>query len=101
MDKLIGRLIARLDELGLREDTLILFVGDNGTGKGTRSMMGDCVVIGGKGPTTETGMHVPMIASWPAKHEPGKTCRDLVDSTDFLPTLCDAAGVSVPAELRI
>ena len=41
MDKLIGRLVARLDELGIRDNTLLVFVGDNGTGRGTRSMMGD------------------------------------------------------------
>ncbi len=92
MDKLIGKLVARLDALGLRDNTLILFLGDNGTGKGTRSMMGDKVVIGGKGSTTKTGMHVPLIANWPGKVVAGKVHRDLVDSTDFLPTLLEAAG---------
>src|SRR6185503_16743361 len=67
MDKLVGKLIAKLDALGLRENTLVLFVGDNGTGKGTRSMMADRVIIGGKSTTTEFGMHVPLIANWP-KH---------------------------------
>lgn len=101
MDKLIGKLVARLDELGLRENTLILFIGDNGTGKGVRSMMGDRVVIGGKGQTTEAGMRVPLIASWPGKIAPGSVSSDLVDSTDYLPTICAAAGVAVPAELKI
>jgi arylsulfatase A len=101
MDKLIGRLVARLDELGLRENTLVLFLGDNGTGAGTRSMMGERVVMGGKGKTTATGMHVPLIASWPGKIPAGKVCSDLVDSTDFLPTACEVAGANVPAELKI
>ncbi|MBN1342893.1 MAG: sulfatase-like hydrolase/transferase [Phycisphaerae bacterium] len=101
MDKLIGRLVACLDEVGLRENTLVLFLGDNGTGAGTRSMMGDKVVIGGKGKTTMTGMHVPLIASWPGKIGSGEVCQDLVDSTDFLPTICEAAGVKVPVELKI
>ena len=101
MDKLIGKLVACLEEHGLREHTLILFTGDNGTGSGTRSMMGEKVVIGGKGKTTLTGMHVPLIASWPGKIATGKVCPDLVDSTDFLPTICEAAGVKVPAELKI
>ena len=101
MDKLVGRLIAKLDELKLRENTLVLFVGDNGTGRGTRSMMGDQVVIGGKGTTTATGMHVPAIASWPGKATAGKVCTDLIDSTDFLPTICEAAGVSVPSGVPI
>jgi arylsulfatase A len=101
MDKLIGRLVARLDELGVRDNTLILFVGDNGTGQGVRSMMGDRVVIGGKGQMTHRGMHVPLIASWPGKIATGKVCSDLVDSTDFLPTVCEAAGVTPPSELAI
>lgn len=101
MDKLIGKLVAKLDSLGLRDNTLILFVGDNGTGKGTRSMMGDRVVIGGKGSTTAAGMHVPLIANWPAKIATGKVCSDLVDSTDFLPTLLETASVKPPAELKL
>jgi len=101
MDKLVGKLVARLDALNLRENTLIVFVGDNGTGKGTRSMMGDKVVIGGKGTTTEFGMHVPLIASWRGKLAAGKVHADLVDSMDFLPTLLDAAGATAPANLTL
>jgi arylsulfatase A len=101
MDKLIGKLLTRLDDLGLRDNTLVLFLGDNGTGAGVRSKMGDRVVVGGKGKTTITGMHVPLIAHWPGKVAAGKVCADLVDSTDFLPSLCEAAGVPVPAELKI
>ncbi|MEW6305189.1 MAG: sulfatase-like hydrolase/transferase [Verrucomicrobiota bacterium] len=101
MDKMVGRMVAKLDELGIRNNTLLVFIGDNGTGRGTRSMLGDKVYIGGKGMTTDAGMHVPCIASWPGKIQSGKVCHDLVDSTDFLPTLCEAAGVKVPAELKI
>lgn len=101
MDKLIGKVVAQLDRLGVRQNTLLLFVGDNGTGQGTRSMMGDRVVIGRKGSTTAAGMHVPFIASWPGNIAAGKVCSDLVDSTDFLPTICEVAGVSVPSELKI
>jgi arylsulfatase A len=101
MDKLIGRLVATLEKLSLRENTLILFVGDNGTGAGTRSMMGDKVVIGAKGTTNTFGMHVPCIASWPGKIASGKVSDDLVDSTDFLATICDAAGISTAAAGKI
>jgi arylsulfatase A len=101
MDKLIGKLVATLDRLQIRENTLLLFVGDNGTGKGTRSMMGDKVVIGGKGTTTEAGMHVPLIASWPGKIARGKVSDDLIDSTDFLPTICEAAGVLTAKDSQI
>jgi arylsulfatase A len=101
MDKLLGKLVAKLDELKVREKTLVLFVGDNGTGAGTPSRMGEKTVIGGKGSTTETGMHVPLIASWPGKIAVGKVSDDLVDSTDFLPTICAAAGISLAADPRI
>jgi arylsulfatase A len=101
MDKLLGKLMAGLDKAGVRENTLVLFLGDNGTGAGTRSMMGSREVIGGKGSTTEFGMHVPLIASWPGKIASGKVSSDLVDSTDFLPTICEAAGVTFPADLKI
>jgi arylsulfatase A len=97
MDKLIGKLVAALDKHGVRENTLLIFLGDNGTGAGTRSLMGDKEVIGAKGSTIETGMHVPLIASWPGHIAKSKVCSDLVDSTDFLPTICEAAGVSTAA----
>ena len=101
MDKLIGKVVARLDELGLRDNTLLLFLGDNGTGRGTRSMMGERVVIGGKGTTTIAGMHVPLIANWPGRVVSGTVCSDLVDSTDFLPTLLEAGGEKVPSGLNL
>jgi arylsulfatase A len=95
MDKLIGKLLAKLDECGARDNTLVLFLGDNGTGAGMRSMMGQRVVIGGKGRTVDAGMHVPLIANWPGRIAKGAVCGDLVDTTDFLPTLCDAAAVKI------
>ena len=101
MDKLVGRLVARLDSLGIRDKTLLLFVGDNGTGRGMRSMMGDRLVVGGKGTTTDAGMHVPLVVSWPGRITAGRVCSDLVDSTDFLPTLLDAAGAAPPSGLRL
>jgi arylsulfatase A len=64
MDKLVGKLVARLDELGLLDNTLILFVGDNGSPRGIDSRMGDRIVPGGKGLPTAAGMHVPFIAHW-------------------------------------
>lgn len=99
MDKLIGKLVAQIEASGVRDNTLLLFLGDNGTGKGTRSMMGDKEVIGGKGLTTRAGMHVPLIANWPGKVVAGKVHHTLVDTTDFLPTLLEAAGTPPPALL--
>jgi len=100
-DKMVGKLVAKLDHLGLRRRTLVLFTGDNGTAKGVTSKLGDRVVDGGKGTTTDAGTRVPLIANWPGVVPAGKVSQDLVDFSDFLPTLCECAGVPVPAELAI
>lgn len=101
MDKLVGRVTSRLDELGLRDNTLLIFVGDNGTGRGVRSRMGEREVRGGKGLTTEAGMRVPLIVDWPKSVAKGRVHDDLVDTTDFLPTLLEAAGAPAPADLEL
>ena len=95
MDKLIDRLLARLDELGLRNNTLVLFTGDNGSPVG-EALLHDRKVRAGKGQVTDAGTHVPLIASWPVVIRRGTVCTDLVDFSDFLPTLCEAAGEEVP-----
>ncbi len=101
MDKVIGRIVAKLDELGIRENTLVLFTGDNGTAGAIRSEWNGRPIQGGKGQMTDAGTRVPLIASWPGTIPPGRVFSDLVDFSDFLPTLCDAAGVAVPAALKI
>ena len=97
MDKMVGRLDAKLAELGVRDDTLFLFVGDNGTGRGVTSRFMGKDVRGGKGTTRAAGTHVPLIASWPGVVGKGRVNADLVSSVDFLPTICRAVGAVVPA----
>jgi len=99
MDKMVGRLVAKLEELGLKEDTLILFTGDNGTHPSVTSRFRGTDYVGGKGTSTVRGNHVPLIASWPRRVPAGRVNGDLVASVDFLPTLCAAAGVPVPVGL--
>ncbi|MHC4745049.1 MAG: sulfatase-like hydrolase/transferase, partial [Planctomycetota bacterium] len=101
MDKIIGKLAATLEKLGLRENTLILFTGDNGTDAPVVSMMDGRPVKAGKGQTTDAGTRVPFIANWPGVIPEGKVCKDLVDFSDFLPTLCECAGINVPERLNI
>ena len=98
MDQLVGRLVDGLDELGLREDTLVLFYSDNGTDVRITSHLGDEVVPGGKATTKQSGIRVPLIASWPGGIEPGRVCEDLIDASDFLPTLADLGGAEVPED---
>jgi arylsulfatase A len=101
MDKMVGRLVAKLDELGLRENTLVMFIGDNGTGVSVTSRFQGTNYAGGKGTGTVRGNHVPFIANWPAKIPAGRVNADIISSVDFLPTLCDAVGTTVPAALQI
>ena len=96
MDKLVGSVVAKLDELGIRDNTLLIFLGDNGTNSGITSRYQGADYKGGKGGTTSHGTHVPLIASWPAVMKQGRVSADLVSSTDILPTVCAAAGVKVP-----
>ena len=98
-DKMVGKVVSKLDELGIRKNTLVLFIGDNGTFTGITSMMGNVAVKGGKGKTIDAGTHVPMIASWPGVVPSGK-CQDLVDFSDFLPTIVEIAGATLPKDIQ-
>jgi arylsulfatase A-like enzyme len=96
MDKIVGRLVAGLDRLGLREKTLILFYSDNGTLPRVISNLGAIPVRGGKGLMTDAGTRVPLIANWQGVTPKGAVSNDLVDSTDFLPTFTEAAQYALP-----
>ena len=98
LDKNVGEILDKVNELGLSKNTLILFTGDNGTGVGINSVMKDGKIIPGqKGYTNEYGIHVPMIAYWDGKILPNQVNDNLVDFTDFLPTICDAANIKLPS----
>jgi arylsulfatase A len=96
MDKLVGRIVAGIEETGLSEKTLVLFCGDNGTVRNIPSDLGDRRIPGGKGKLTEAGTRVPLIVRWAGVTPSGATVSDLVDFSDFLPTLLETAGVALP-----
>ena len=99
MDKIVGRTVAKLEELGLRDNTLVLFTGDNGTSSAITTTMADGTQIqGGKGQPTNAGTHVPFIASWPARVPGGRVSDALIDFSDFLPSLVEAAGAALPTD---
>jgi len=99
MDTLVGRLVGAIERLGLRERTLVVFMGDNGTGNAwaEASTIGGRGLSGRKGTMLEGGAHVPLVVSWPGTTPAGRVCDDLVDSTDFVPTFADLAGATLPA----
>lgn len=96
MDRMIGQVDAHLGKLGLRDNTLLIFIGDNGTGRGINSRLNGEKYPGGKGSTTARGTHVPLIVSWPSVIREARVNRDLISSTDLLPTICEAAGIPIP-----
>ncbi len=100
MDLLVGRIVDHVSELGLREETLILFYSDNGTHLKITSKMGKLVVPGAKALPSQAGIRVPLIANWPGKLEPGVR-RQLIDSSDFAPTLAELATVKFPSDWQI
>ena len=98
-DKVIGRVNDKLAELGIAEDTLVIYVGDNGSPVEVCSVVhSHTEICGGKGLTVDRGTHVPLIASWPGTIPEGHVESDLIDSSDFLPTILDAAGITPPDE---
>jgi arylsulfatase A len=98
VDKNVGRIVEKLAATGLTEKTLIIFLGDNGTGRPITSQFKGKSYQGGKGSTTRAGMHVPLIVSFTGKIKAGEVNTNLVDSTDFLPTIADAAGIELPQD---
>jgi arylsulfatase A len=103
MDKLVGKLVAELDRLKLRDKTLIVFAGDNGTvaKESPRSTIHGKVLSGSKGQMLECGALVPCIASWPGKIPADRVATNLIDFSDFMPTLAEVAGAKLPAGLTI
>lgn len=97
LDKQIGSMLQTLDDLGIADNTIIIFLADNGTDTGLINQWGEGKSIaGGKGTMTDRGTHVPLLIRWPGKIKAGSVCEDLVDFTDFLPTLCELTGAKLP-----
>lgn len=99
MDKMVGRVVAKTEELGIADNTLIFFTGDNGTNTKIKSQLGGVEIVGGKGKTTDGGTHVPLVALWKGVTPVGRVCEDLVDFSDFLPTCLEAAELAAPCGL--
>lgn len=99
LDKQIGVMLKTLDQLGIANNTIVLFLADNGTDSDLVNLWGDGKEIaGGKGSLTDRGTHVPLIVRWPNHVQAGSVCEDLVDLSDISPTLCELTGASLPEE---
>ncbi|MBX2815055.1 MAG: sulfatase-like hydrolase/transferase [Saprospiraceae bacterium] len=100
-DRIVGSINDKLEELGIADNTLVLFTGDNGTDVPVVSLHEGREVAGAKGTSTDAGTRVPLIIKATGKVEQGIVCRDLVDFSDVLPTICDFAAIEVPTNLEI
>jgi len=93
LDDGVGLLLNKLDELGLADNTLVLFTSDNGgTPRSSQEPL-----RGSKGCYYEGGIRVPMIVRWPGRAQRGMACDTPVSNVDFYPTFLAAAGASPPA----
>jgi arylsulfatase A-like enzyme len=94
VDQNVGRLMAKLDELGLRGNTVVFFFSDNGGYANATSMI---PLRGSKGMLYEGGIRVPMIVRWPGVTRPGGVCDVPVIGIDFYPTMLEMADVPQPS----
>ncbi len=102
MDAAVGRVLSTLDELGLTEDTIVVFTSDNGglsTSEG--SPTSNLPLRAGKGWMYEGGIREPTIVRWPGHGKPGTSSDALVLSTDFYPTLLEMAGLPLRPDQHV
>lgn len=108
LDVQVGEIMALLEELGVADNTLVIFTSDNGAQSGgkdqgwtkmTDFFQGNGPLRGYKGTFYEGGLRVPFIARWPGRVAPGTTSDHICGFQDVLPTLCDVAGVEPPEEI--
>ena len=103
MDRSIGRVLDRLDKHGIADNTIVVFLNDNGGGGSTglyaahsRNYANNKPLSGHKFDVLEGGVRVPMIIRWPKRAPAGKVYREMVSSTDVYPTLVTASGLKMP-----
>ena len=100
-DKMVGRITSALDELKLREKTLVIFTTDNGSTGGITGTRNGVKVKGAKAKEVEAGCNAPFIVNWPGTTPAGVTTDALTDFSDLLPTFVELGGGKVPADLKI
>jgi arylsulfatase A-like enzyme len=94
LDDSVGRILDKLDELGLDQNTVIVFTSDNGglsTAEGTPTS--NMPLRMGKGWNYEGGVREPLLVKWPGVTRPGSTCDEPMISTDYFPTFLEIAGL--------
>ena len=98
-DKIVGNINQKLEELGIAENTIVIFTGDNGTDIPVVSTLNGRKVAGAKGQSTDAGTRVPLLVQWPGTISAGMVNQDLVDFSDMLPTMCEIADIPAPGTI--
>ncbi len=93
VDEAAGKILNALDELGLTENTLVIFTGDNG---GLEGPTDNAPLRSGKGYPYEGGIRVPVLIRWPAVIPEAQLSYEPVSSQDYFPTIMEAAGIPLP-----
>lgn len=102
VDQLVGRIASKVDELGLSENTLIVFTGDNGTDSPVVTSLNGKPVAGGKGKADrDSGVRTPFFVTMPGTVQGGKVSDELVDFSDLLPTFCELANIGTSADKNL
>ncbi|MBX6313141.1 MAG: sulfatase-like hydrolase/transferase, partial [Isosphaeraceae bacterium] len=83
-----GQVLKTLEDRGLADETIVVFMGDNGSSQ-----------LRGKGTLYEFGVHVPLLVRWPGHVKAGSSTSELISGEDIAPTLLEAAGVPIPEEI--
>jgi len=97
-DSRVGELLRTIDQLGLREDTMVVYLADNGWEQDPRDPSHRLPYGGprGKASMSELGFRTPIVVRWPGRTVPGRRSSEVVSTVDLFPTLLGAAGVEVP-----
>ena len=105
LDRDIGQIVALIDELGLAENTLIMFSSDNGPtfnrlgGSDSDFFNSSGPLRGRKGSLYEGGIRVPFVARWPGKIEPGSTSDHISAFWDIMPTIAEVTATQAPGDI--
>lgn len=97
-DKIVGKIVSKVKELNLDNNTIIIFTGDNGTHPTIFSNTTDGFVQGAKGNTIDAGTRVPLILSWPKEIKKGFVYNNLIEFSDLYSTFADMIGKEVPSD---
>ncbi len=95
VDHYIGEVLAELDSLGLRDNTIVIYASDHGDFVARHGMIEKCAVFHN---VYEETLHVPLIISWPERFQQGVTCDSLVELVDLYPTLVELLGLQRPSD---